>query len=100
MWRAVLSACAILLLTGCGHLGEGDDARTGEKPIAGITQRQKPPTITAPLRATPPKRSAPKLPRGVPHSAAGTADPAATRVVRRWSLALRRGEVARAATYF
>jgi hypothetical protein len=101
MWRAVPSACAILLLAGCGHLGEDDDAQTGDKPIAGITQRERPPSITAPLRSTPPKRKATsKLPRGVPHRADGVVDPAAARVVRRWSAALRRGEVARAAAYF
>jgi hypothetical protein len=110
MCRAVLIACAVALLSGCGSSGK-DDVRNSGPPVAGATQSAQP-TVTAPLtpnpptqqttpqQTAPPAAAGPRLPGRVPRRADAAADPADASVVRRWSAALRRGELARAAAYF
>jgi hypothetical protein len=96
MCRAVPGACAVLLLAGCGS-DRKDDARDTGPPVAGVTQ-QTTPAITPPREQQQP--SAPRLPSGVPRRATAAADPRDTRVVKRWSAALRAGKVTKAASYF
>jgi hypothetical protein len=104
MSRAVLIVCAVALLCGCGSSGK-DDARKSPPRTTQAAQ----PTVTAPLTPTPPTQTAPqqtappaapRLPGRVPRRARAAADPADASVVRRWSAALRHGELARAAGYF
>jgi hypothetical protein len=104
MRRAVLCLCAVLPLAGCGHPGGTDPVRTNEAehdamPLPGVTQDEHPPAIPTPVQPKPPAR--PRLPGRVPRHATGAAaDTSAKQVVRRWSAALRHGQIARAAAYF
>jgi hypothetical protein len=75
-----------VLLGACG--GGGDTPR----PAAQTTS-------TAP-RAQAPASDPLALPAGVPSSPSGPADAAATRTIRGWALALRKGEVTRAMSYW
>jgi hypothetical protein len=82
---ALLAGCAAALpaalLAGCGGApGERDGARTA----------------TAPAELSPAPRTPLELPAGIPLTSNGAADPAAARVVRAWSKALRDGDVAAA----
>jgi len=62
------------------------------------------PAATTPQSAAPPASSQAQdplaLPQGVPLRASGTADPAAVRVIRLWSDALRGSDVARASSFW
>jgi len=72
----------LAVLAGCGGGPDGpDQARTQ----------------TAAPEVAPAPRTPLELPRGIPLNATGPADPAGARVVRAWSNALRRGDVAGAA---
>ncbi len=93
MWRAVVSLLAVLLLSACGSSKDENDVA----PAATVAQ---PPAAASPPPAQPPPPAGPQLPGAVPRRAQARADPADARVVRRWSAALRRGDVARAAAFF
>jgi hypothetical protein len=74
----------LLLVAGCGGGG-------------GSSQATTPATTSQPQRPPPAARDPLALPPGVPRSADGPADVAATRTIRRWTDLLRAGEVDRAA---
>ena len=78
------SACLLLAAAGCG--GGGAVSRSG-------------PAATTPVRP-PATARPPALPAGVPRSADGPAEAAATRTIRRWTDALRAGRVRRAAAFW
>ncbi len=95
MRPAVLSALVGLLVAGCGSGGDDDARDAAPQTNARAT--------TAPPQEQPPpqeQRDPGALPAGVPQRATGAADPEAAHVVRRWSAALRKGDVAKAASYF
>ncbi len=80
----VLPATILLvaLLAGCGGSGDDDAARTQTT----APEPQLAPTPRTPL----------ELPAGIPLKAVAAADPAAAKVIRAWSGALRAGDVAAA----
>jgi hypothetical protein len=89
--RASLVAALTTLVT-CGAPGCGGAGGERAEP-AGDAQR---PAASQPA----PPRSDLALPEHVPDRATGPADPASTRVIRRWLAALNRGDVERAADFF
>ena len=82
---------SVVLLAGCG----GDDAKERDPaaatpPPAQSTEPQPQPRSGGPLA----------IPRGVPLRESTTGDPAAIKVIRLWSEALRRSEVALASSFW
>jgi hypothetical protein len=97
--RASVAAAALtclLLSAGCGG-GGGDDAGSSQDKT--VPKPARPPA--RPPATTPGRPPAPgdplALPAGVPRSADGPADGGATRTIRRWTNALRAGQIDRAA---
>ncbi|MEA2195486.1 MAG: hypothetical protein QOG42_1920, partial [Solirubrobacteraceae bacterium] len=86
--RVVSAVLCALLLGACGS-GQSDKA----EPAAGTTTTQ--PAAPQP-QPQPGSRGRLALPRSVPLRESGAGDPAAIRVIRLWSDALRRSDVARA----
>jgi len=102
---SLIGVVLVVVLAACGSDDDGASKGRGAAFDGGAPGRPAMPNVTTDEDpATPPakRKSAPseKLPLGVPSRATGRADAAATAVVRRWSAALRAGEVARAASYF
>ena len=82
--------CAVLL-TACG----GDDGARRDPAAA------SPPQATAPQPQPQPRSRGPlAIPRDVPLRESGAGDPAAIKVIRLWSEALRGGDVERAASFW
>jgi hypothetical protein len=91
--RIVLAVCCAIAAAGVAGCGGGSGGSTVD---TGDTTPGVPPPTTETTPATSPL----DLPRTVPQRATGPADPAATRVIRRWLAALDRGDVRRAAHFF
>ena len=92
------AACLALLvggvaLPGCGGSDDSESPRRAASPQS--TSTATPTTPAQPPRGTPQSGT-----QQVPPRAARKADPAATRVVKAWTSALRRGHVDAAARYF
>jgi hypothetical protein len=86
---AVWGALTLGGIAGCG--GDEEPIVDASDTTPGSAPRTSEPT---------PAESPLALPRSVPQRATGPADPASTRVIRRWLAALNRGDVTRAAHYF
>jgi hypothetical protein len=90
----IVALAGALAVGGCGGGDEDDGARRAAPPAEPAPSVPRPPS-------TPQEPSGSlAIPRRVPRTATGAADPASERVIRRWLAALRTGDVRRAARYF
>jgi hypothetical protein len=92
--RRVVAVLLALAAAGAGGCGGGGGGGGGDSTVNSAD--------TSPSNA-PSARSTPSdlaLPEHVPQHATGPADRVATRVIRRWLAALRRGDIERAAHFF
>lgn len=89
-WTSVIAVVAAGIVAGCGSTGPGTAASTHRASPAAGSRGGGPPAGAGPGVRTIPTPA----PTGIP------ADPGAVGVIRAWSDALRRGDVAGAARYF
>ena len=87
---AAATIACVVLLAGCGGDSEERDPAAATAPPAPSTEPQPQPRSEGPLA----------IPRGVPLRESTAGDPAAIKVIRLWSEALRAGDVALAASFW
>jgi len=95
-----MSGGRLIALAVWGALAVGGTAGCGGGEESTVDARDTTPGSAPRTTETTPAESPLALPRSVPQRATGPADPASTRVIRRWLAALNRGDVTRAAHFF